>query len=182
MGMKCVSCHAAAASSTKVQDNLLPAREVCLECHDDAEIPTPPATNLTHFSHALHLKIGDVAPFLAAAIDHKNYLRTPGDQTPWIRNRLGTRDPCQACHRGLEESDRVTRAALPQMADCLVCHTVIEAPFSCWDCHALDAELRPASHTEIPHFMDAHSSGKVQLDKATCTLCHGRNFRCMGCH
>ena len=182
MGMKCVTCHAAATTSTKAQDNLLPAREVCLGCHDDAEIPAPPVTNLTHFSHALHLKMGDVAPFLAAAIDHKNYLRTPGDQTPWIRNRLGTRDPCQACHRGLEESDRVTRAALPQMADCLVCHTVIEAPFSCWDCHAQDAELRPANHIEIPHFMDAHSSGKVQLDKATCALCHGRNFRCMGCH
>ena len=182
MGMKCLTCHAAAASSTKVQDNLLPAKEVCLECHDQAEIPAPPATNLTRFSHALHLKIGDVAPFLAAAIAHKNYLQTPGDQTSWIRTRLGTHDPCQACHRGLEESDRVTHAALPQMADCLVCHTVIEAPFSCWDCHALDAELRPASHTEIPHFMDAHSSGKLQLDKSTCALCHGRNFRCMGCH
>jgi len=182
MGMKCLTCHRAAASSTKVQDNLLPAKEVCLGCHDHAEIPAPPATNLTHFSHALHLKMGDVAPFLAAAIDHKNYLQTPGDRTAWIRPRLGTRDPCQACHRGLEESDRVTRAALPQMADCLVCHTAIEAPFSCWDCHAQDAELRPANHTEIPHFMDAHSSGKVQLDKATCALCHGRNFRCMGCH
>ena len=182
MGMTCVTCHAAAASSAKVQDNLLPAKEVCLGCHDDAEIPAPPATNLTHFSHALHLKMGNVAPFLAAAIAHKNYLQTPGDRTPWIRTRLGTRDPCQACHRGLEESDRVTRAALPQMADCLVCHTVIEAPFSCWDCHAQDADMRPASHTQIPYFMDAHSSGKVQLDKATCALCHGRNFRCMGCH
>jgi predicted CXXCH cytochrome family protein len=182
MGMKCVTCHTAAAASTKVQDNLLPKKEVCLECHDQADIPAPPTTNLTHFSHALHLKMGDVAPFLAAAIDHKNYLETPGDRTAWIRPRLGTHDPCQACHRGLEESDRVTPAALPQMADCLVCHTAIEAPFSCWDCHAQNAELRPASHTEIPHFMDAHSSGKVPLDKATCTLCHGRNFRCMGCH
>ena len=80
MGMKCVTCHTAAASSTKVADNLLPAKGVCLGCHGEAEIPAPPATNLTHFSHALHLKMGDIAPFLAAAIDHKNYLRTPGDQ------------------------------------------------------------------------------------------------------
>jgi len=182
MGMKCLACHAAAATSTKVQDNLLPASQVCLDCHAQAEIPAPPTTNLTQFSHALHLRMGDVAPFLSAAIDHKVYLRSPSDRTDWIRPRLGTHDPCQACHRGLEESDQVSPVALPQMADCLVCHTAIEAPFSCWDCHAQNAELRPPNHTEIPHFLDAHSSGKVHVDLATCDVCHGRTFRCMGCH
>lgn len=186
MGLECATCHTAASRSTNVLDNLLPAKEVCLDCHTAAELPTPfpapPSTNLTKFSHALHLKMGDVAPFLAAAIDHKSYLRSPGDRTDWIRPRLGTKNPCEACHRGLTESDQVTSAAMPQMADCLVCHAQIEAPFSCWDCHSDKAELRPPNHTEIPHFMDAHSSGKLNLDKATCALCHGRNFRCMGCH
>lgn len=181
-GMQCVTCHAAAPASTKSTDNLLPKKDICLNCHEDVQIPAPPQTNLTHFSHALHLKMGDVAPFLAQAIDHKVYLTTPGDRTAWIRPRLNTKNPCEACHRGLEESDQVTPAALPQMADCLVCHADIQAPFSCWNCHDEKADLRPPSHTEIPHFMDAHSSGKVQLDKATCALCHGRNFRCMGCH
>ena len=186
MGIDCGTCHVSAARSTSVQDNLLPAKTVCLDCHTEAELPipfpTPPSTNLTNFGHALHLKMGDVAPFLAAAIDHKTYLRSPGDRTDWIRPRLGTKNPCEACHRGLEESGQVTGAALPQMADCLVCHTQIEAPFSCWDCHGEKADLRPANHTAIPHFMDAHSSGKLNLDKATCTLCHGPNFHCMGCH
>ena len=31
-------------------------------------------------------------------------------------------------------------------------------------------------------FMDAHSSGKMKLDKTTCAVCHGRQFTCMGCH
>lgn len=185
-GMACLDCHASAARSNQVQDNLLPAKTVCLDCHAEADLPspypTPPATNLTRFSHALHLKMGDVAPFLAQAIDHKSYIRSPGDRTDWIRPRLGTKNPCEACHRGLEQSDQVTPTALPQMADCLVCHSQIEAPFSCWDCHSDKADLRPPNHTSIPHFLDAHSSGKVSLDKATCTLCHGTTFRCMGCH
>lgn len=176
MGLECVWCHTAAASSTKVDDNLLPAKSVCLGCHEDAEIAAPPATNLSKFSHALHLRIGNVAPFIAGAIDHQNYLQPPGD----IRRHLNSKNPCQACHRGLEESDQVTRAALPQMADCLVCHSQIEAPFSCEDCHANVAQLRPSSHTL--HFADTHSSGKLNLDKATCTVCHGRAFKCAGCH
>jgi hypothetical protein len=124
--------------------------------------------------------MGSVAPFLAAAIDHKTYFQTPGADLPWIRSHLNSRNPCEACHRGLQESDRVSRVNLPQMPDCLVCHTKIEAPFSCWDCHSQEANLKPANHVE--NFMDSHSSGKLQLDKSTCALCHGRTFRCMGCH
>ncbi len=175
-GLQCLECHTAASTSTRVEDNLLPAKQVCLNCHEDAAIPSPPSTRLSKFSHALHLKMGSAAPFMASAIDHKTYLQPPGD----IRRHLNTRNPCQACHRGLEESDQVTRAALPQMADCLICHTQIDPPFSCEDCHAKDAQLKPASHVE--RFTDAHSSGKLRLDKTTCAVCHGRTFTCMGCH
>jgi predicted CXXCH cytochrome family protein len=180
MGIECLTCHPNAATSTKATDNLLPSRQVCLDCHEQVEIPSPPTTNLTKFSHAWHLRMGNVAPIIAAAIDHKTYFQAPGTDLPWVRSHLNSRNPCQACHRGMEESDQVTRANLPQMSDCLVCHTKIEAPFSCWDCHSQEANLKPPSHVE--HFMDTHSSGKVQLDKSTCAICHGRTFRCMGCH
>lgn len=180
MGIRCLTCHPNAATSTKVEDNLLPTRQACQGCHDNVEIPAPPATKLTKFSHALHLGMGNVAPFLAAAIDHKTYFQTPGADLPWIRSHLNSGNPCEACHRGLEESDRVAPVNLPQMPDCLVCHAKIEAPFSCWDCHSQEANLKPANHTA--NFMDTHSSGKLALDKSTCALCHGRTFRCMGCH
>src|SRR5438445_10580453 len=75
----CNSCHTAAASSTKPQDNLLPDKAVCLTCHPSVEIPAPPTTNLAHFSHQQHLKMGNVAPVIAAAIDNKSYLQPPGD-------------------------------------------------------------------------------------------------------
>src|SRR5580704_14144381 len=65
MGLECVGCHTAAASSTKVEDNLLPAKSVCLACHEDVGIPAPPTTRLSKFSHALHLRMGNVAPFIA---------------------------------------------------------------------------------------------------------------------
>ena len=177
MKLECTHCHAAAAKSTQPSDNLLPDPKVCRECHESPPpIPPPPSTSLAHFSHQLHLRIPNVAPFLAAAIDHGNYLQPVDD----IRRHLDTRNPCEACHRGLESSDRVTRAALPQMADCLVCHTHIEPPFTCEDCHAKDANLKPANHT--PQFLDTHSTGKLGLDKTTCAVCHGRQFTCMGCH
>ena len=86
--------------------------------------------------------MGNLAPVIAAAIDKKTYLQPPGD----IRRHLNTQNACEACHRGLEESDQVTPAAMPQMADCLVCHTEIDNPFSCEKCHAKNAALKPASH------------------------------------
>jgi hypothetical protein len=179
-GLECLTCHPGAASSTKPTDNLLPAKKVCLDCHEQVEIPAPPVTNLAKFSHSLHLKMGNVAPILAAAMDHKTYFQTPGADVAWIRSHLNSSNACEACHRGLRESDQVSRVNLPQMPDCLVCHAKIETPFTCWNCHAEDANLKPANHTA--DFMDRHSSGKVQLDKSTCAVCHGRTFRCMGCH
>ena len=180
--LQCEGCHPSAATSTSIEDNLLPAKEVCLKCHREAEIASPAANRarnfgITAFSHALHLKMGNVAPLLALAIDKNNYLQPAGD----IRRHLNTGNRCEACHRGLEESDQVTHAAFPQMADCLVCHSQIENPFSCETCHGKNiARLKPASHTA--NFMDTHSSGKLKLDKASCVVCHGRTFTCMGCH
>jgi hypothetical protein len=174
--LECATCHTAVVASTKATDNLLPAKTVCLQCHEDAQIPVPPTTRVAFFSHAQHLKMGNVAPTIAAAIDKKTYLQPLGD----IRRHLNTQNLCQACHRGLQESDQVTPAAMPQMADCLVCHTEIDNPFSCEKCHAKDAQLKPANH--VPSYLSDHTSGKLNLDKVSCVVCHGRNFRCLGCH
>jgi hypothetical protein len=66
------------------------------------------------------------------------------------------------------------------MADCLVCHSQIDPPFSCEFCHAPGDHLKPVSHT--PDFIDTHTSGKLKLDKSSCAVCHGRTFTCQGCH
>jgi len=120
--------------------------------------------------------MGNFARIIAAAIDAKSYLSPAGD----IRRHLNTTNACVACHRGLEESDAVAKVNMPQMADCLVCHTQIDPPFSCEQCHARGPHLKPASHTR--DYIDTHSSGKLKLDKPSCVVCHGREFRCLGCH
>ena len=173
---QCTTCHTTAETSTKPDDNLLPAKTVCLQCHqeDEVAIPPSPATLVAHFSHAQHLKMGNLAPVIAAAIDRNDYFSAPGD----IRRHLNSKNACEACHRGLFESDAVSKANMPQMADCLVCHNQIENPFSCEQCHAKTANLKPPSH--VAGFQDTHS--KPRIDKSSCAICHGRSFRCLGCH
>lgn len=175
--LECAACHPAAAGSTSLNDNLLPKPEACLRCHKTANIGAPIVTRLARFNHQLHLKMGNLAPVIAAAIDKKTYLSLPAAD---LRRRLNTQNPCEACHRGLEDSDRADRNALPQMADCLVCHSQIDPPYSCEFCHGKDAKLKPATHTA--DFLDSHNSGKVAMDKTTCAVCHGRHFHCLGCH
>jgi hypothetical protein len=75
--LECTHCHIAAAQSSRVDDNLLPKKEVCLPCHKDVVIPPPPVTPLERFSHAQHMKLGNIAPVLARAIDSKTYLSPP---------------------------------------------------------------------------------------------------------
>jgi len=172
----CGTCHTGAAASTTPADNLLPDQRVCQPCHQSREVAGPHATRVAHFSHQQHLKMGNLAPVIAAAIDKKQYLQNPGD----LRRHLNGSNPCEACHRGLEESNQVSSANMPKMADCLVCHNQIDNPFSCEKCHAKGDNLKPASHVE--GFMSAHSSGTMKLDKASCVVCHGTTFRCLGCH
>jgi cytochrome c7-like protein len=172
----CTSCHATVTHSVRVEDNNLPSPAVCRPCHASVSIPAPPKTLLAHFSHAKHLQLGNIAPLIAKAIDAGQYLSPSSD----IRGRLNGTNACLACHRGMETSDAVSRANMPQMADCLVCHNKIELPFSCESCHGAGAKLRPADHP--PEFLESHSRPDAKLDKATCTVCHGRRFRCLGCH
>jgi hypothetical protein len=131
---------------------------------------------LKEFSHKKHLKLGNIAPVIAAAIDKGTYLGR-GDR---IRPHLNSGNPCTACHRGLEDSDAVGNANMPQMADCLVCHNQIDPPDSCAFCHPKDAQLKPANH--VAGFLDTHTNKKSGLDLESCAVCHGRKFTCLGCH
>lgn len=186
MGLDCGTCHSAAKNSSEAGDELLPDGALCQACHNGQTAPAIDIAPLTgradvarsfRFDHSFHLGLGEIAPLIAAAIDSGNYFGKPGD----ARRFLDSADECSACHRGLEESTRVvTGAHMPQMADCIVCHTKIDNPFSCPECHVEGADLRPADHTR--EFIDTHSTGKAGLDKVSCQPCHGREFGCMGCH
>jgi len=174
--LACVTCHSSVSSSTRLEDNNLPSTAICLGCHKEASIGQPRPTLLSGFNHQKHLAMGNLAPVIRAAIDAKTYLSPPGN----IRRHLDSGNACAACHRGMEQSTALARTDLPQMADCLVCHSKIDNPFSCEFCHAKGAALKPANHS--PDFLDAHNRRNAKFDKESCAVCHGRKFTCMGCH
>lgn len=180
LGLACAHCHAGAETSRQAGDQIFPRPAVCLSCHAGGERPRLDPARLRwtspersyRFDHAFHVRLGDLAPLLAAAIDGGKYFGSPE-----IRSLLDQAGGCAACHRGLDASEATP---LPVMSDCLVCHSEIDNPFSCGECHLEGVNLRPADHT--PEFADLHGTGKIRLDKASCLPCHGTNFECRGCH
>lgn len=172
----CQSCHVKAPVSSKLEDNLLPEAQVCSECHKEVQIKEPRKLRLSKFNHAFHLKMGNIAPVLKGAITGKTYL---GDASAVLAH-LDTKNTCAACHQGIEQSTAIQAANknhFPHMADCLVCHNKIDAPFTCEKCHEGDKALKPVFHTA--DYLDAHTKRGV---KQGCALCHGRTFTCLGCH
>ena len=185
VGVSCTYCHASATGSIEATDLNLPKEEDCLLCHTGKIAPEIDTSTLLsrqteertfRFNHSFHLKLGNLAPILASAIDNGSYLGKQGD----IRQYLDTNNPCEACHRGLDETDLATQANLPKMSDCLVCHSDIDPPYSCQNCHFDGVRLKPDDHTL--EFSDLHSTGKLDLDKLSCLPCHGKTFSCKGCH
>ncbi len=190
-GTGCADCHELALMSTSAAETLVPLERTCLRCHNGARAPqdcalchkapdrarsTAPERRSFRFNHKLHLGFGNIAPALARAVDGGRYLGLPGD----MRRHLNSDNPCLACHRGVAETDLATSQHLPRMADCLVCHSKVDPPFSCTYCHTEDARLKPASHTS--GFVDLHSNHRAVPDKTACKVCHGVKFTCMGCH
>lgn len=175
----CLSCHGKASTSTKLEDNLLPAVEACAGCHKEVSIKAPRPMRLKKFDHAFHSKMGNIAPLLAAAVKSKTYLLDPLPKA--LQGQLeAAKTGCTSCHRGLAESTAVSREHFPHMADCLVCHNKIDPPFSCETCHGDDKTLKPtATHTN--DFLDSHNR-KGFIGKEGCSNCHGRKFTCLGCH
>lgn len=192
---QCADCHTTAAASARAEDSLLPKEAACLKCHDGRKArkdctvchaDPKKATSFAavartfRFSHRRHVEFGNLAPVLADAIRKGRYFSQP----PPAPADLKTQNACGACHRGVARVDLAGPANLPQMADCIVCHDKIDPPFSCEFCHTKEAikegKIKPASHT--PNYLDAHSGRNARLDKPSCVICHGINFRCLGCH
>ena len=154
----------------------LPTEAVCTSCHADKRvIKAEKVPIIDRFSHQTHVKFGNIAPILRAAIASKQYLDTR------IPTHLDTANSCAGCHHGIEQSENVAPASVfPLMADCLVCHNKIDPPFSCEKCHNNVAALKPVNHSH--DFLDKHNRMKSALDKSNCASCHGRQFTCLGCH
>jgi hypothetical protein len=123
MRLACVRCHPGAPKSTQppAVGEATFSSDACLDCHGRAILNLRPAP----------------APPIAH-FNHALHLALK-DQT------------CGACHHGLLETDKVTGALFPSMAECLVCHQQVNPPRSCYRCHEQDdprlQPQKPASGT-----------------------------------
>ena len=145
----------------------------CAACHTNAATSTRTEDNNLPRADACkgcHDKviIKDPRETLVIHFSHRFHLKMAG------------KTGCAFCHKGLEQSEAVSKAAYPPMTDCLVCHNKIENPFSCETCHSTKANLKPTSHTD--DWIDRHNRKSTVLDKPSCIPCHGKSFRCLGCH
>ena len=173
----CTNCHTTVTHSTRAEDNNLPSAAVCKPCHENAAIPAPPKTLLAHFSHEKHLQLGNVAPIIAKAIDSGQYLSPAGDirghlngtqrvpRVPPRHRDIGCGEPRRTCRKWPTAWFATTKSS---------CRSVARS------CHGAGAKLRPADHP--PEFLESHSRPDAKFDKTTCAVCHGRRFRCLGCH
>src|SRR5437870_5274316 len=83
--------------------------------------------------------------------------------------KLPAKFTCVSCHSSVQTSTRLEDNNLPAVAVCLGCHKEVAI-----------GTLKPTNHT--PDFIDAHNRKNANLDKASCAVCHGRKFTCLGCH
>ena len=111
----CQTCHLKAEGSELASDGLLPDASRCLNCHDARTTSAKRPESLGHavlptrnllFNHRKHLQLGNIAPALTAAVDSGTYL---GFSSPKLRDQLQSENPCEACHRGL--NDGLSKAA-----------------------------------------------------------------------
>ena len=158
VGAGCTDCHAAADTSTKSTQNLLPDMQSCYNCHDEETACTlchkdpdnasayPRITSyIAKFPHALH-----------------------------ISNNI----KCSKCHADVEKSSNIMDRHLPPMATCVDCHSDLQQIDYCITCHSAGEDLKPLNHRL--DWKKAH--GIVSYNQENeCSMCHDKN-QCLNCH
>ena len=180
--MECTDCHTGVTESLYAYDDNRPDKDVCFSCHDDTlfshesslRTVENPVRNVI-FGHNSHVNLDSIGILLKMAVSSGNYLGIPPD----LSEEFDLENACTSCHRGMNKTDYSTKDNLPVMSDCLLCHSEVDPPFSCGNCHSSDFRLTPVSHTET--WIDDHTEMKHEKPNS-CESCHGRSFTCRGCH
>ncbi len=197
--LECADCHEGVTESTRGSDDLLPAKDLCAECHDveavdecamchsDPEHATALSRRTEraqNYNHSVHLGLD-----LVCADCHGDAVTGEPERAEMALCRTchetsGGGDDCLLCHADGEDllpSDH--RAgwewfhggeARVNEASCANCHVQSE----CQDCHAGD-NVRPRAHGlnyEFRHALDAKGN---DMD---CAACHSEPQFCAGCH
>ena len=159
VGAECTSCHGAEASESSV-DRLLPAMEVCAECHDVED------EDLCEVCHPDLDNVGEIdIPVREILFSHQAHLQYRGVE-------------CGTCHGGMERVSEPGESHLPEMVTCVTCHEDEGGPDACGACHTDVTGLRPESH--IHDWVHDHGR-QVRAEDPSCAQCHNQG-QCQECH
>lgn len=132
----CATCHAAASTSARVGDRLLPAEAVCFGCHDPRASAEPAAQcAMCHPGYR---------PAWLPADPRETHLARPWPAAvEWPvaglvfghRPHLARGASCSDCHAGVEASSAAGERFVPSMAACVACHADKGASTRCATCH-----------------------------------------------
>jgi hypothetical protein len=200
MKMPCVRCHAAAATSTKSADWLLPTKhEACTACHSIDE--ASPGKKDDPGARCDFCHLGAVSTFAGGAWS-TTVVRL---QIPTANLKMSHKAhadggvTCQQCHGEVQNLELATRDQMPRMKGCLTCHTAggtAKAKTDCVTCHVTDKTgitlqtMFPSGTLMPPKWLKNASHGAdwderhkrvAGLDSAFCGNCH-REQTCTDCH
>jgi len=192
-GTVCTVCHPGVTTSESAQDRLVPGEDRCARCHQIAEAKAgrphypPGQCPLCHvgFDATVH-RAPEASAFPRAAIhfSHAKHLARLAE--------AGEKDraACAACHGSYDAVELATRAQLPKMTTCLVCHDGRKAPADCTTCHlrAVDA-MGSRVETRLPGGVLRPGPGDPlgldhgpSYDRAHGLAALGRREQCLACH
>ena len=195
-GVDCERCHAAARTSDRVEDRLVPGESACAPCHAidrsrrdgvaDAAVEPGPSGRCA----SCHADWRASEPLRAARVE------VPAARLRFSHARhLARGARCEGCHAGVARVGLATRLELPRMEQCLVCHRPGGAPDACATCHLTepDGVLRarfPEGWLNPPRWMQGlhHDAdfwvthrATAAADASRCAVCH-RDDDCAACH
>jgi ribosomal protein L40E len=162
--MACADCHTTVGESTTGSDNLLPAMEVCADCHD---VDDESGCNQCHNNVE--------QASTAARITDYNQLFSH-------EKHLSADLECSTCHGEVEEIGINKHLKIPDMIKCMDCHQNKVVSTECRTCHTSDERIKPANHDLA--FMETHgdiASNFVSTMGKNCATCHKTEF-CQDCH
>jgi hypothetical protein len=150
LGARCETCHVAAASSTSVGDNLIPAEAACRACHEidraqpaKAVAPGAPAArcDACHVSESGEPGVGWMPRGATYQEPPRVRLARPNlkfNHRLHVARGVG----CELCHANVAMQGLATRADLPRMSLCLGCHDGKQATSRCGACHLTEPDGR----------------------------------------
>jgi hypothetical protein len=190
-GVNCLRCHAAARTSDRVEDRLIPPESACAPCHAiDRAQPVAPGDAGAGRCDLCHTDWRAADPQRAARVD------VPPARLRFSHARHLARDGrCETCHANVNRVGLATRLELPRMEQCLQCHRPGGAPDACATCHLTepDGVLRgvfPEGRLNPPRWMQGlhHDAdfwfthrATAAADATRCAVCH-RDDECAACH